>query len=195
MHRPGAKVHSFWFLAVSSHLQSRINQLGDAFIFTGRDGNDRNAQGLLHFTDFDGAAVGPHLIHHVQRNDHGNVQFYQLQAQIKIPFDVGSINDINNAVRMRIDQKIPRYDFFTGIGRKGVNAGKIHNHSVFVAADKTVLAFHCNAWEIAHMLIGSGKLIEKGRLTAVLIACQCKSHAGSSSISIFFASSSRRVSS
>ena len=41
-----------------------------------------------------------------------------------------------------------------------------------MAPDDAVLAVYGNAREIAHMLIGSGQLVEQGRLAAVLVADQ-----------------------
>ena len=43
-----------------------------------------------------------------------------------------------------------------------------------MALNRTALAVHRHAWEIAYMLVGAGKLVEQGGLSAVLIACQRK---------------------
>ena len=46
---------------------------------------------------------------------------------------------------------------------------------------------------ISHMLIGARELVEKRRLSAVLVACQRKNHTGTSSTVMLLASSLRSV--
>ncbi len=43
-----------------------------------------------------------------------------------------------------------------------------------MAADYAVLAVHRHAGEIAHVLVGTGQLVEQGGFAAVLVACQGK---------------------
>lgn len=43
------------------------------------------------------------------------------QLKVKVPLHIGSVNNIDDSVRVRIHQKISCYNFFTGIRGKGVN--------------------------------------------------------------------------
>ena len=65
MHRPGTEVQPLGSLPFGGNLHRRVDQLVDPFIFAGGNGDHRDPQRLLHLLDFNGSAVGPHLIHHI----------------------------------------------------------------------------------------------------------------------------------
>ena len=55
-----------------------INELRDALPFCGADGHHGDPQSLAHFLHVHGAAVGVHLVHHIQRQHHGHLQLQKL---------------------------------------------------------------------------------------------------------------------
>ena len=84
--------------------------LPDPFILTGRNGYDWNSQELTQFLDMNGVPAGAHLIHHIQSNDHRLSQLHQLQGEIKIPLNIRRIHNIQDAVRIFLQDKIPGND-------------------------------------------------------------------------------------
>ena len=111
-----AEIRPGWFLSISRHMDTVFNELINAFVFRRRNRYHRNAQGLFQRIDLDGPAVYPHLIHHIQGQDHGNPQLNELNGQIQISLDIRGIENIDDAVWLLIQQKLPGYDLLTGIG-------------------------------------------------------------------------------
>ncbi len=56
------------------HMQCMVDQLVNSFIFRRRNRNDGDSKQLLQLIDPHGTAVLPHLIHHVEREHHRNIQ-------------------------------------------------------------------------------------------------------------------------
>ena len=75
-----------------------IHQFVDAFIFSRGNGDYRHAQFFRELRHVNGVPAGADLVHHVQGNDHGDPQLYQLQGKIEVPLDVGGVYDIDDAV-------------------------------------------------------------------------------------------------
>ena len=75
---------------------------------------------------------------------------------------------------MRVQQKITRDDLLAGIRRQGIDTRQIGDGGLAVAADNAVLAVHRHTGKVADVLVGAGKLVEKCRFTAVLVAGQGK---------------------
>ena len=196
MHRAGTEVEACRAAAVARRGDGRFDQLVDPFVFDGGDRHDRHAQLLRQASELDGAAVGAELIHHIKRHDHGNIQLDKLHTQIEIALDICSVHDIDDAVRVLVEQKIPRDDFFARIGGERIDARQVDDRYAAPPADLAVLALHRHAREVADMLVGAGQLVKERRLAAVLVARQCEYHLEvSSSISISRASSRRNVNS
>ena len=112
-------------LLVLGHMDGVLHQLFNAFILKRRDGDDRNAQHLLHLVDTDGTAVFPHLVHHIERQNHGNVQLHELHGEVEIALNVGGVHNVDDAPRLFIQQKRPGHQLFAGVGRHGVNARQV----------------------------------------------------------------------
>ena len=93
--------------------------------------------------------------------------------------DIGGIHDVDDRLRLLVEDKIPADQLLAGIRRHGIDAGKVRNGSIPVTADHAVLAVHRDPGEVAHMLVGTGQLIKEGRLAAVLVAHQRKAQQGS----------------
>ena len=166
----GAEVHSSGALVMPRHVQCMVDQLVDSLVFRRRNGYDRNSERRLQIVYADRAAVRAHLVHHIQRQDHRNPKLHELHGEVKIPLDVGGVDDIDNAARAGIQKEIARYDLFTRIRGQRINTGQIGHGGFRMIADRTVLAVDGDAGKISDVLIGARELIEKGRLAAVLIA-------------------------
>ena len=202
--RMDAAVHGRIIRAEIRHLRQRpaarngqrlVHEFGHALPFRRRDRHDGDAQCLAHLLHIDSAAVGAHLVHHVQRQHHRHTQLKQLQRQVQVALDIRGVHDVDDAVRLLIDDKIARDDLLLRIRAQGVNARQVNDGAALLVAHLAHLLVNGHAREVAHVLVGAGEGVEERRLTAVLVADKCKDHAGTPSISIFFASSTRSVSS
>ena len=89
-------------LAEPRHVQGMIHQLANALVAGSANGDNRHAQQALEQVDVHGATVGRHLVHHVERDDHGAIELHKLQRQVQIALDVGSVDDIDDGVGMLI---------------------------------------------------------------------------------------------
>ena len=74
-----AEVHTLRLAVLANGLHGGANQLVNALVLGRRDGNDRDAQLLAHCGNVDGAAVAAHLVHHVQRQHHRQLQLQKLE--------------------------------------------------------------------------------------------------------------------
>ena len=172
-----------------------IQKLRHALALRGADRHHRDTQTPAQLPHINGTAVGVHLVHHIQSQHHGHPQLQKLQRQVEVALNVGGVNDIDNAIGLFIENKIPGDNLLLGIGPQGVDTRQIHHRTALAVLDLAHFLIHRHAGEIAHMLIGAGKRIKEGGFAAILIANQCKNHSATSSTSIFLPSSTRRVSS
>ena len=170
-----AEVNDLRLLLIFRHMKGVGHQLVDTFVFRGGDGNHRDPQHFLHLVDTDGSAVFPHLVHHVQGQDHGNIQLHQLHGKVQVTLDIRSVHNIYDSSGMFVQDEVPCHDLLTGIRRHGINAWKVSHQCVFLSPDRTVFPVHRHAGKIPHVLAGTGELIEKSRLSAVLIPRQGES--------------------
>ena len=181
---------------VFRRLHRPVHQLGHTLALGGGNGHHGNAQVVGQLLHVNGAAVGAHLVHHVQCQHHRHPQLQQLQCQVQVALDVGSIHDIDDAVRLLVQYVVPRDDLLLGIGPQGVDARQVHHGAVLVLPHFSGFLVHRHTGEISHVLVGAGQSIEQRSLAAVLVARQCKDHTRSLfSTVICRASSTRSVNS
>ena len=161
MHRAGrAKIINLRILPVPCNMKCRLQQLLNPFIFNRTDWHNGNPQLLTHAADIHCTAIIAHFIHHIQRQNHGNIHLNQLQSQIKISLDIGCIYDIDNAIGLFIQNKISGNDFLTGIGTDGIDSRQIHHRAILLPADFTDFLIYRYSGEIADMLIGACQLVK-----------------------------------
>ena len=154
---------------ITGYMNGVLHHLVDTFVLHGTDGDDRNTQQTFHLVDSDGSAVVFHLVHHVQSQYHGDVQFHQLHRQVKATFNAGSVYDVDDTRRAVLQDKLATHHLFVGIGAKAVYAGKVRNQCVRITLYHTILTVNCHTWEIAYMLATTRQLVEKCCLSAVLV--------------------------
>ena len=165
-----AEVHSAGTLLVVRDVQRVIDQLADALVFGRGDRYDRDPQHGLHLVDADGAAVGRHLVHHVQGKHHRHAQLHELHGEVEVAGEVGRVDDVDDAARLFIQKELARDQLFAGVRGHGVNARQVSHQRVAVAVDDAVLAVNRHAREVAYVLVGAGELVKQGGLAAVLVA-------------------------
>ena len=140
--------------------------------FFGGDGDDGHTQVFGQLPHMDGVAAGPHLVHHVEGDDHGDAQLHQLKGQVKISLNIGGVYDVDDGSGILLKDEVSGDDLFGRVGGEGVDAGQIHQDGIPVVLDGTFLLFHCHAGEVAHMLVAAGEAVEEGGFAAVLVARQ-----------------------
>ena len=148
-----AKIHPSGALLIFCYMNGMLYQFINSFILCRRNRNDRDSQHLLHLIDQNGAAVFPHLIHHIKRQHHRDIQLHQLHRQIKVPFDICRIHDIDNSFWVLLQQKVSRHNLFAGIGGHRINARQIRYQRIFLSTDLTVLSVYRNTRKVSDMLI------------------------------------------
>ncbi len=99
-------------LVFRGNADGNIYQFVTSFVFPCRNGNNGNAQFFREFCHIDGVAAGTNFVHHIQGDDHWNAQFDKLKGEIEVPFDIGGIHDIDDAVWVFIQDKIPGDNLF-----------------------------------------------------------------------------------
>ena len=161
-------------LAEPRHVQGMIHQLADALVTGSANGDNRHAQQALEQVDVHGATVGRHLVHHVERDDHGAVELHKLQRQVQITLDVGGVDDIDDGVGMLIKDKLATHDLLARVRRQGVNARQVGNACLGMVTDGAIFAVDRHAGKVTNMLVGTRKLVEQRGLTAVLVAGEGK---------------------
>ena len=172
-----AKVLSSRPFMIASHMNGMTHNLVHTLVFHGADGNDGNAENPFHSVDTNGSTIAFHLVHHVESQHHRYVELHQLHGQIEVAFDVGSINDIDDPARITFQDEATADDLFAGVGTEAVNARKIGHDGIWVTFDDAIFAVDCHTRKVADMLLATRQLIEKSRLSAVLIADESKGEA------------------
>ena len=118
--------------------------------------------------------VSGNFIHHVQGDDHRDPHLQQLHAKIQVAFDIHRIHDVDDGLRLFLQYEIAGDDLFWRVRRHRIDPRKIGDQRIRMALDDAVLTVHRDAREVADVLIGTGQLVEQGRLAAVLVSDQRK---------------------
>ena len=86
----------------------------------------------------------------------GNAQLNQLGGQVQVTFNVGTINDIQDGIRLFIDQVTTGHNFLQGVGGQGVDTGQVLNDNVLLTFQAAFLLFNRNAGPVADILVRTG---------------------------------------
>ena len=164
-----AEIHTSRALAITRHMYRMLHQLIDSLVLGCGNRNHRNTKGILQQVNIDRTAVLAHLVHHVERKHHRDIQLDQLQRQVQISLYVRCIHNIDNAPRAVIQEKLTAYNLLTRIWGHRIDTRKIRHKCVLLIPDRSILSVYRNARKVSDMLIGSGQLVKKRRLSAVLI--------------------------
>ena len=169
-----AKVLSSRPFMITGHMDGMPHNLVHALVFHGADGNDRNAENPFHSVDTNGSTITLHLVHHIESQHHRYVELHQLHGQIEVAFDVRGINDIDDPARITFQDEATTDDLFARVRTEAVNARKIGHDGIRMAFDNAVFSVDCHTRKVADMLLATRQLIEKSRLSTVLIADESK---------------------
>ena len=100
---------------VFRNVKGVVYQLVDTFVLRCRDGDDRNTELVLHLVDEDGTAVASYFVHHVQRDDHRNIELHELHGQVEVTLDICCIDDVDDAARLFVKDELTGDDLLGSI--------------------------------------------------------------------------------
>ncbi len=95
-----------------------IHQFLDPRALERGNGDDGQPDLLLQELGVDDVARLFHRVHHVERDDDGDVDLHELRGQIEVALEVGRIDDIDDARGLFIEDEVTRDDFLRCIGRE-----------------------------------------------------------------------------
>ena len=91
-------------------LDARAVQCGDLDRLT--------AEVLLDLVETDLVAVLLYDIHHVDCHHHWNTELLQLCGEVQVTLEVGTIHDVQDRIRLRVDEIVSRNDLLQCVWRK-----------------------------------------------------------------------------
>ena len=112
-------------LLIVCNMHGMIDQFVDSLIFRGRDRNDRDTELIFHLIYINISAVRMNLIHHIQRNNGRYTALKKLHRKVKIALDIRRIDDIDDPLRLFLQDEISGDKLFTRIRRHGIDARKV----------------------------------------------------------------------
>ena len=111
-------------------------------------------------------------VNHIHCHHNRIAQFQKLRCQVEVSFDVGSVDDIQNRIRMLLNQICTRYHFLRGVWRQGIDSRQILENHMPIPFQGAFLLFNRNTGPVSHILIGPCQRIEQRCLSAVWISRQ-----------------------
>ena len=130
----------------------------------------RAAQALRELRHVDLVAVFAHEIHHVERHDHRKAQVEDLRRQVKVALEVRGVHEVDHDVGTALQKVVTRHDLLGRVRRERVDARQVRDDHVLVARVLALLLFHGHARPVAHVLVGTGQVVEHRGLAAVRVA-------------------------
>ena len=101
-----AEIGAAGSLLVARHVNGMLHQLVYTLVLCGGNAHHRDAQDALHLVHANRTAVPSHLVHHIECQYHRHIKFHELQGQVKVPFDVGGVDDINEPLGAGIENEL-----------------------------------------------------------------------------------------
>ena len=156
-------------------LPGALHQRGDALVFKGGDLYDGDAELPLELDCVQLVSALFDGVHHIERDDDGYVDLHDLCGEVEVALEVGRIDDVDDAVRLFVDDVVAGDDLLGGIRRKGIDTGEVDDGDrlgqLFVGA---LLFIHRNARPVADVRRAAREGVEQRRLAAVGVACKGK---------------------
>ena len=152
-----------------------LHQKIGVFVFERRNCHYGQTDSLFQNVDVQLIPVFDEHVRHIERDDHRNIHFHQLSREIEIAFEIGRVDDIDDAVGTLVEDEITRDDLFGRIGREGINAGQVDDvyrfASLFIGALPLI---HGDARPVADVRRASRQGVEQSSLSRVRISRQSK---------------------
>ena len=150
----------------------RLGRLDAARARVGRDADDLTVQSLADAREVDRVAVFLDEIHHVHRHHHRQTEFGELRREIEVALNVRAVDDVEDSVRILLDEELTRNLLLKGIRRKRIDAGKVLDDNLLVSLEEALLLLDRHTRPIADVLVRSRERIEERRLTRIGVSGQ-----------------------
>ena len=170
LHRTCEHVRTLALHALLRLGDGELRRLPRAFALQRRNLQHRTSQRLRELCRVDLVAVPADDVHHVHRHDHRQPQFQQLRGEVEVALQVRAVHDVQDGVRLLVDEVVARHDLLERVRRERVDAGKVLDHHVVRALQPAVLLLHRHAGPVADVLVGTRQVVEERRLAAVRVS-------------------------
>jgi len=108
---------------------------------------------------------------HVERQYERTTEFDQLRRQVEVPFEVGSVDDVDHEIRLYFEYEVSGDEFFDRVGGQAVGAGQVHDAYGDIAVSAGALPLlDGGAGIVGHLLACAGEVVEDGALAGVRVA-------------------------
>ena len=112
-------------------------------------------------------------VHHVDGDNDGNSDLQKLGGKVQISLQIGTIHDIQNDIRLLVNQIISRNHFLRGVRGKRVDTGKILDDHILMPLQFSFLLFNGYAWPVTDVLGTSGQIVKQRCFPAVRVSGKC----------------------
>ncbi len=168
----GENMRKFRLLSLACSFDCKLCSLSGRLAVKCADFNGLASQFLTEFFRIDLVAVLADDIHHVERNDHRDADFHELGRKIKVALDIGSVDDVQDYIRLFLHQIVSGYHFLQRIRAEGINARKVLNDYILVSNQTSFLLLNGNTRPVSDILCTAGQVVEQSCFAAVRIACK-----------------------
>ena len=165
-------------LSAVRHLHGLVDQLAQSGLLQRRGLDDRTAENHRQPLRVDLQAPLSDQVGHVERDDHGDSGLDELRRQVEVPLDVRGIHQIDDDIRVLIEQIVAGDDLLQSIGTERIDSGKVRDDDLFTTLpvlQPSLLLLDRDARPVADILVGTCERVEHGRLSAVGVSCKCDS--------------------
>ena len=169
-------VRQLLLLPLHGRFHAQLHRIIDGFSPQRGDLHHSASQCPAKFFGVDLIAVFPDEVHHVDRDDNRAPDLHKLCRQIQVALNIGAIHNIENDIRLVVNQVIPGNYLLKCVGAEGIDARQILNDDILVFLVSPLFLFHCHARPVADILIASRQRIEQCGLAAVRISRKCYLH-------------------
>ncbi len=169
-HDSAADVRPFPDLPALRVFDGAFRDRGGTVAFEGAHRHDLAAQRVRQPLQVDPVPALLHEVHHVEGDDHRDVQLQKLRRQVQVPLDVRSVHDIDDGIRLIVDKIVPGYDFLQGIRGQGIDSRKVLDDDILMPLQPSVFFLHRDSRPVPDILGASGQVVEQRRLPAVRVA-------------------------
>ena len=153
-----------------------LNCLPEALSADGGDLNHRNSELGGELRDVDAVAALLDDIDHVDGDDYRDAELDELGREVEVPVEVCSVNDVEDTVRVSVNEIVSGNHLIAAERGEGVGSGEVdHLNLAFLASldveiDNSRLALNSDSRPVAHVLVGTREVVEHCGLAAVGVA-------------------------
>ena len=158
-------------LFVLAVVGNRMHQNGEARFLPGGDGDGRYAEHLRETMEIDLHTALFHDIHHVQCKNDRLAKLDELQRQVQVAFQTGSIDDVDDHIYFIAHNTFPGNSLFHSIGSQAVDTWQVNKLEFLPFVDRfPFFLLYRYAGPVGNLQVRPGKCVKEGGLPAVWIA-------------------------